>query len=471
MTNRRAFLAGLSGVVAGLPTNALAEFAKQFALTAGPGVASLVGNNRPTTKVWCYDGRVPGPEIRVRQGELVRIVVKNNLSEGTTVHWHGIRLPIAMDGVPGISQPPIAPGETFTYEFTPPDAGTFWYHPHANSLQQLGRGMAGALIVEEIQPVPVDRDIVWMLADWRLTSDGQIASGFGNGMEAAMSGRVGNTVTVNGVISEAEPVRAGERIRLRLINSSLARIMALRFERHRPIIVAIDGQPCDPHEPDGGRILLGPAMRVDLVLDMHGQPGQRYRVVDDFYEGLSYWLTQLSYSSAPPLRAHALDPPLALPPNPVLEPELGAAERHVVTLEGGMMGGMGMGGMMGGGMMGRMMTMRDRTAWAMNGTSMTGEGQSDMPPLLKLQLKSSYILSLRNDTAWWHPMHLHGHSFRVLSRNGTPVSHRQWADTVLVPPNEITEIAFVADNPGDWMLHCHVTDHQVSGMMALLRVA
>jgi len=212
-------------------------------------------------------------------------------------------------------------------------------------------------------------------------------------------------------------------------------------------------------------------MRVDLVLDMHGQPGQRYRVVDDFYEGLSYWLTQLSYSSAPPLRAHALDPPLALPPNPVLEPELGAAERHVVTLEGGMMGGMGMGGMMGGGMMGRMMTMRDRTAWAMNGTSMTGEGQSDMPPLLKLQLKSSYILSLRNDTAWWHPMHLHGHSFRVLSRNGTPVSHRQWADTVLVPPNEITEIAFVADNPGDWMLHCHVTDHQVSGMMALLRVA
>jgi len=471
MTNRRAFLAGLSGVVAGLPTNALAEFAKQFALTAGPGVASLVGNNRPTTKVWCYDGRVPGPEIRVRQGELVRIVVKNNLSEGTTVHWHGIRLPIAMDGVPGISQPPIAPGETFTYEFTPPDAGTFWYHPHANSLQQLGRGMAGALIVEEIQPVPVDRDIVWMLADWRLRSDGQIASGFGNGMEAAMSGRVGNTVTVNGVISEAEPVRAGERIRLRLINSSLARIMALRFERHRPIIVAIDGQPCDPHEPDGGRILLGPAMRVDLVLDMHGQPGQRYRVVDDFYEGLSYWLTQLSYSSAPPLRAHALDPPLALPPNPVLEPELGAAERHVVTLEGGMMGGMGMGGMMGGGMMGRMMTMRDRTAWAMNGTSMTGEGQSDMPPLLKLQLKSSYILSLRNDTAWWHPMHLHGHSFRVLSRNGTPVSHRQWADTVLVPPNEITEIAFVADNPGDWMLHCHVTDHQVSGMMALLRVA
>src|SRR5215471_5735256 len=203
MTNRRAFLAGLSGVIAGLPTKALAEFAtpaKQFALTAGPGMASLIGKNRPTTKVWCYDGRVPGPEIRVRQGEPVRILVKNSLSEGTTVHWHGIRLPIAMDGVPGISQPLIKPGETFTYEFTPPDAGTFWYHPHADSLQQLGRGMAGALIVEEPQPISVDRELVWMIADWRLTREAQIAPGFGSMMDAAMAGRLGNTVTINGAI-------------------------------------------------------------------------------------------------------------------------------------------------------------------------------------------------------------------------------------------------------------------------------
>jgi FtsP/CotA-like multicopper oxidase with cupredoxin domain len=78
---------------------------------------------------------------------------------------------------------------------------------------------------------------------------------------------------------------------------------------------------------------------------------------------------------------------------------------------------------------------------------------------------------MRNDTAWWHPMHLHGHSFRVLSRNGAEVRRREWADTVLVPPKEAVDIAFVADNLGDWMLHCHVTDHQVSGMMAILRIA
>ena len=341
--DRRTFLAGAAGLFASAMLRGVradgARATQEFALTSAPGRVSLVGKPHPDTNVWCYGGRVPGPTIRVRQGEPVRIVVENRLNEDTTVHWHGIRLPIAMDGVPGISQPPIRPGERFTYKFTPPDAGTFWYHPHADSLQQLGRGMAGALIVEEPQPIPVDRDVLWVLADWRLTSDAQIASGFGNGMDAAMSGRVGNTVTLNGKLSEEEPVRAGERIRLRLVNASLARIMSLRFEGHRPAIVAIDGQPCDPHEPDRGRLLLGPAMRIDLVLDMRGEPGKRYRVIDDFYDELSYWVTQLAYDGAPLLRAHSLDPPLALPGNPVPEPDLTTAQLHELHLQGGMMGG------------------------------------------------------------------------------------------------------------------------------------
>src|SRR5262249_9313784 len=220
-----------------------------------------------------------------------------------------MRLQLGRAGFPGHTHPPIRPDASFTYEFTPPDSGTFWYHPHAHSLQQLGRGMAGALIVEEPQSVPVDRDMLWMLSDWRLTSGAQIASGFGNGMEAGMSGRVGNTVTINGAGSDEGPVRTGERVRLRLVNSSLARIMALRFEGHRPVVVAIDGQPCEPHEPEGGRLLLGPAMRIDVMLDMRGVPGRRYRVIDDFYDGLSYWLTQLVYNDRPPLRSRPLDAP------------------------------------------------------------------------------------------------------------------------------------------------------------------
>jgi FtsP/CotA-like multicopper oxidase with cupredoxin domain len=466
--SRRSLLVGATGLmaIAALPSASADSLtpAGEFKLTAARGRVSLVGKRHPDTDVWCYDGRVPGPEIRARQGVPIRVIVENKLTEETTVHWHGIRLPIAMDGVPGISQPPIRPGESFTYEFTPPDAGTFWYHPHADTPQQLGRGMAGALIVEEPQPIAVDRDLLWMITDWRLRSDAQVASGFGNGMDAAMSGRVGNTVTINGAISDRETVRAGERVRLRLVNGAAARIMALRFEGHRPMVVATDGQPCEPHEPEGGRVLLGPAMRVDLMLDMQGEPGRRYRVVDDFYDGLSYWLTELAYDTQVPLREHSLDAPLTLPRNPVPEPDLATAERHELKLQGGMMGGGGMAGMGG-------MSDASHATWAINGMSMTGDGQSGMPPLLILQLGRSYVLTLRNDTAWWHPMHLHGHSFRVLSRNGADVPYRQWADTVLVPPKETVDIAFVADNPGDWMLHCHVADHQMSGMMTVLRVA
>jgi FtsP/CotA-like multicopper oxidase with cupredoxin domain len=291
-------------------------------------------------------------------------------------------------------------------------------------------------------------------------------------MEAAMSGRVGNMVTLNGRVSETEPARAGERLRLRLVNACVARMMALGFEGHRPMVVAIDGQPCEPHEPDGGRLLLGPAMRIDVALDLIGEPGRRYAVTDDFYQDLAYTLTHLAYGPEPALRAHPLDAPLSLARNPVPEPDLASAERHELALQGGMMSGMG--GMMGGGTMmgmGAMKGMGGGAGWSINGMSMTGDGQADMPPLLKLERGRTVMLALRNETAWLHPMHLHGHSFRVLNRNGSPVSYRQLADTVLVWPQETVDVAFVADNPGDWMLHCHVMDHQVSGMMAVLRVA
>ena len=253
------------------------------------------------------------------------------------MHWHGIRLPNAMDGVPGLTQVPIKPGENFTYAFTPPDAGTFWYHPHVNSLQQIGRGLAGLVIVEEQAAVAVDRDIAWLLQDWRLTDADQIAPGFGSMMDAAMSGRIGNLVTINGIRPADLNVKAGERIRLRLANAALARIFALRFEGHNPMVIAMDGQPCEPHEPEAGRIVLGPAMRADVVIDMIGEPGARFAVIDDFYESLSYTLTNLAYDAGPPLRKQILDAPLALPPNPLAEPNLANAVKQEIILQGGMM--------------------------------------------------------------------------------------------------------------------------------------
>jgi FtsP/CotA-like multicopper oxidase with cupredoxin domain len=442
---------------------------KGHRLTAKPAIVNLAGDAYPNTAVWSYEGSVPGPQIRVRQGDPVRLVVDNNLAEDTTVHWHGIRLPNAMDGVPGLTQPPIRPGDSFVYEFVPPDAGTFWYHPHADSLEQLGRGLAGAFIVEEREPVAVDRDLTWLLQDWRLDDGAQIAPGFGNRMEAGMSGRIGNTVTINGRVRESVSVKAGERLRLRIVNAMLARIVGLGFAGHRPIVVAYDGQPCEPHTPEDGRLVLGPAMRADVILDMDGTPGSSYTVTDDFYRDLAYKLVDLAYNPEKPAGKRRQDLP-RLPDNPLPEPDLGTAERHQIALQGGMMSGMGM-GMMGQGMMGQGMMGRDGATWAMNGMSMTGDGEKKMPPLFTLKRGQTCVLALRNETAWWHPMHLHGHSFRVISRNGKPNPRREWRDTVLVPPRDSAEIAFVADNPGDWLIHCHVTDHQEAGMMAVLRVA
>jgi len=129
-----------------------------------------LGTRPPATAVWAYNGTVPGPEIRVRQGERVRVAVENRLVEETTVHFHGIRLPNAMDGVPHLTQEPIRPGNTFVYEFDLPDAGTYWYHPHTNSAEQVWRGLSGPLIIEEREPIRVDRDVVWFLSDWRLST-------------------------------------------------------------------------------------------------------------------------------------------------------------------------------------------------------------------------------------------------------------------------------------------------------------
>ncbi|MGE0333878.1 MAG: multicopper oxidase family protein [Gammaproteobacteria bacterium] len=433
-------------------------------LAAEPGRARLVPSPHPETAVWAYDGLVPGPEIRVRQGDQLRVIVENRLDEETTVHWHGLRVPNPMDGVPYLTQKPIAPGETFLYEFTVPDAGTFWYHPHQRSFEQVGRGLYGPLIVEEPETIAVDRDITWVLDDWRLLKDGSISDDFGNMMDTGMSGRIGNTVTVNGRVIETFGVRAGERIRLRLINAANARIFGLEFEGHRPQVIALDGQPVEPHAPEGDPVVLGPAMRADLVIDMTGAPGARFRVIDTFYRNLEYRLLDLAYADAP-LREHVPDTPIRLPDNPLTEPDLAAAERHEVAFGGGMMSGMmGSSGRMGGMMQG----MRHNGIWTINGVSASGHV---MDPMLTLVRGRPYILAMHNDTAWHHPIHLHGHSFRVISRNGNPTRYREWQDTVLMAPREHVEIAFVADNPGNWMFHCHILEHQAAGMMGVIRVA
>ena len=173
-SSRRGFLAsGATALALTLvPPGRATAATGNHRLVPGPARVPLLGDGATATPVWAYGGRVPGPEIRLRQGAPLRIAVENRLGQDTTVHWHGLRLPNAMDGVPYVTQAPIPPGGQFVYEFAPPDAGTFWYHPHVRGSEQQGRGLYGALIVEEAEPPKVDRELTWVIDDWRLAEDG-----------------------------------------------------------------------------------------------------------------------------------------------------------------------------------------------------------------------------------------------------------------------------------------------------------
>src|SRR5947199_1372705 len=204
---------------------------REFSLTAAPATVALL-DGRPL-QVWASTGQVPGPVLPVRLAETVLATLTNRLPQPTTIHWHGVRVPNAMDGVPGVTQPPVQPGETFVYEFTPKDAGTFWFHPHVRSSEQIERGLFGALIVEDAQPSPYSQDVLWVLDDWLLTPQGQIFPGFNTRHDLAHDGRWGNVVTVNGHTREELRANPGERIRLRLLNVANGRVF-------RPDFTALD---------------------------------------------------------------------------------------------------------------------------------------------------------------------------------------------------------------------------------------
>jgi FtsP/CotA-like multicopper oxidase with cupredoxin domain len=467
--SRRHFLAG-SAALAVVTTDARAQPAGKE-LIPSPAQATIIPG-RPPTEVWAYNGSVPGPVLRFRQGERARVVVENRLTQDTSAHWHGLRLPNAMDGVPHVTQPPIAPGGRFVYEFDLPDAGTFWYHPHASSAEQVERGLAGAFIVEEREPPAVDRDIVWVLDDWRLTQDAAIVGEFGNMMDASHAGRLGNTVTINGRVPDRFVVQAGERLRLRLINTANARVFGLEFGELAPTIVALDGHPLEPHALPAGRVVLGPGMRADLILDIAASSGAVLPVVDTFYARGRYKLVDLVVDGR--RRERPLTQPVRLPPNPTAVPDLASAERIVIELGGGMMDPRLMravrerGGQPDPDMI---RALRERMTagqiWTLNGQSVMNHHHA---PLLTLVRGRSYVFTFNNDTAWHHPMHLHGMAFRVLTRNGQAVPYGEWRDTTLLDPGERVEIGFVADNPGDWMIHCHILEHQEAGMMGTIRV-
>jgi FtsP/CotA-like multicopper oxidase with cupredoxin domain len=196
--SRRQFLMGAAAFTLGTRVIRRAKAGEPMQLRAMPGSARLAPAEAPETPIWGYEGGTPGPLLRVRQGKRITRLFRNQLPQASTIHWHGIRIANAMDGVPELTQEPVAPGGEFLYDFTVPDAGTYWYHPHNRTWEQMARGLYGALIVEEASPPEVDRDEVLLIDDWRLAADASIHESFGAMMDWSHAGRLGNWATVNG---------------------------------------------------------------------------------------------------------------------------------------------------------------------------------------------------------------------------------------------------------------------------------
>ena len=429
----------------------------------------MLGANEGPTPAWLY-GDSSFPVLRARAGERFSAGLMNNLQEHTSIHWHGVRVPNAMDGVPYVTQMPVLPREQFTYSFAPPDPGTFFFHPHCNTVAQLGRGLAGVLIVEGDETEPFDDDVVLVLKDWRVAKDGSFLP-FLTVDGAARSGSFGTLRTVNGKVTPRMVVPAGANIRLRLVNADSTRIGDLGIDGANASVIAIDGNAIAPFALEGWR--LGPAMRLDLALRTPDEGGEI--ALMDYFAAQPVTLATL-VAQGGRKRNEAFTPVALKSPN-LPEPDLANARNHQLRLSATAAAStypdlppLVLPD-------GRKIDLMDslcaapRVLWAVDGKTWPQAGHERMPPpLLSFARGETVRIEFLNTTPHMHPMHLHGHTFKVLSssRLARPV---HWADTVLVTPNERVQIAFVADNPGNWMLHCHIIEHQDTGMMGWFHVA
>jgi len=434
-TTRRRLVAGIAATLIMLPARTRGQ-ARSAADDNGFRLlrAGLVPVGSHAASLSGYDGASPGPVLRVKRGEEIRLRLINELSSDTSLHWHGVRVPNAMDGVPHLTQPPVPPRASFDYRFVAPDAGTFWYHAPASE----PAGLHGALVVEEIVPVQVDRDVLLVLAD-PPRPPGSSEPAAGSNRDLADEGR---TPSVNGTPSLDVPVRANERLRLRLINASHIRPLSLRLDRHRATVMAIDGQPAEPFAARDNRVGLGPGNRLDLFVDMVLAPGA---TASAFVarESAEMPLVRFIYDADPPLRTAPLPEPKPLPANGLpARIDLRSALRLDLPI--------------------------DKTArqWTEAGAAASGRYG---PPLFSTKRGRPVVIACVNRTDDAAALHLHGHHARLLD-NLDDGWKPYWLDTIMAAARQTTRIAFVAENPGKWLINGRVLGRD-SGMAAWFEVA
>lgn len=394
------------------------------------------------------------PTLRMKRGEPFAAHFTNHLDEPTTVHWHGLRIDNRMDGVPFLTQPYVYTGDSFDYRFTPPDAGTYWYHPHCNTLTQMGRGMTGLIIVEAPDDPVFDAEIALNLRDWRLGGDGQFIDQF-KPRDAARTGTFGTLRTANWQMEPHHAAPAGGLVRLRLAATDVTRIYTLKLDGASAMTVALDGQSLPAPAPFD-TVMISPGQRLDLVLRMPDAEGAIVSLVDIRPSTPKTVATFASHGNS--LKRDLRDVP-ALVANPWTPPDLSSAEEIPLVLSAtaenaardSICGTLGY------------------SFWAINKVPWPGDTADPSAPLAELKLGKSYVFNLTNNTPHAHPIHLHGMNFQVVASSARSVSPLI-SDTYLVLPDEKVQLALVADNIGDWVLHCHVIEHQKTGMTAYVRV-
>ena len=406
------------------------------------------------TRVWTYNGGIPGPLIRAKVGDRLIVHFKNSLPEPSTIHWHGLRVPNDQDGVPDSSQLLVPPGGTFDYDFVLPDAGNYWYHPHYESAAQVGSGLYGPIVVDDpSEPKGLGDEAILVLGDLALDADGVLQPADGGGNLGTLFGREGNLNLVNGRINPTLHVRPGLRQRWRIINASKTRYEWLALPGHRFTRIGSDGGMLESPETLD-RILLTAAQRADVVVEPSnaGLPPEQH--------GLSLkWIaydrgfgTAYNRPDEPVLTLDFVDGAAAVSrPLPALHRDIPAIDTVGATpVDISLTVG----------------TQADGTmAMGINGVP-SWEAEHLMTKLGERQ-----VWTVKNTFEWDHPFHLHGFFFQVLDVNGVPPAVREWRDTINVPVDGTVRFAVHFDErPGMWMFHCHILDHADAGMMGMVHL-
>ncbi|MGG1445413.1 multicopper oxidase family protein [Brevibacillus laterosporus] len=456
---------------------------KEFTITAQ--ASNLKVSNELTLPVWTFNNSVPGPEIRVKVGDTVKINLKNELEEPVSIHWHGYPVPNDMDGIPGVTQDAVVPGKTFTYEFEATVPGTYWYHSHQDSVNQLDKGLYGSLIVEDPND-NYDRDYTLVLDEWMSsgsmdmetnTSDSNQTNKSMEGMDhskmnmgdmsgmdhsqmnmsdmEAMKGHdmsMYDVYTINGKTGGAIDklvVKEGEKVRIRLINAGYL-THTMHLHGHEFKVIASDGQPVNsPAVITDQGIAIAPGERYDIeftannpgswLLEEHGKEDRvkNMRAIIA-YEG-SVVQADKSNASEQLQQFNLMKYGKQAETKFSLDQSFDQDVRLNLNTE-----------------------MKDgEMVYTINGKVFPNTDSIKVDKGEKV--KVTFVNKSKTDD---HPMHLHGHFFQVLSKNGQPLDGAPVIkDTLNVKPGEEYVVAFEADNPGDWMFHCHDLHHASAGMV------